>query len=245
MKTFEQNPKYYPEPSWLEPEKNPFGLACMDIRSLTRAMQSITDEQTRHRFRELQTSSGEEYVRLCHSWGGSDSWFDAHLKYPAIPELFYGPLFNAEQLEDKWNIYLLEGIPDEESSLESLYFCRSWTGDALFRALLEYDDQNSWIFGIQINPKIAAGVGPERANAIIDFIMKSHIFELEAPAPLPYSVFTGGKAITVDMEEYDLLAPPSQIAQIAFKGYGWRAGYVTPNNPPDFPFDFEHAEKLR
>jgi hypothetical protein len=54
------------------------------------------------------------------------------LSYPFNGESKDGPLFVAQQMEDKWDIYLYES---------NLYFARSWTGDLVLRAAIVFKEK--------------------------------------------------------------------------------------------------------
>ena len=62
-----------------------------------------------------------------------------------------GPLFVARQMEDKWDIYLYDG---------HLYFARSWTGELVFRAVIEFAAPQAVLTTVEANR--ALGVQSEQ-----------------------------------------------------------------------------------
>src|SRR5437667_10541486 len=102
--------------AWLGPEQNPFGLRVLDLRPFSTTMISATaDPSIATRFGQLRTASGEEH-RGRHPEDAVVT--PCNLTYPFNGESRDGPLFKAQQMEDKWDIYLHDG---------HLYFARSWT----------------------------------------------------------------------------------------------------------------------
>jgi hypothetical protein len=159
--------------AWLEPDQNPFGLRVLDCRPFSTAMISATkDPSIAARFGQLRHATGEEHR------GRSPE--DAvvvrcDLSYPFNGESRDGPLFIAQQMEDKWDIYLCDG---------HLYFARSWTGELVFRARIEFKET------VAVVSEIAASRAkvldePALAVRVVDFLMKTHLYRKEAPHPFP------------------------------------------------------------
>ncbi len=180
---------------WLEPAESPFGIRVLDCRSLTQTVTAVTQDQ----------AVAESYCRLRGSQGlecrgqvpeGADP-IPCDLRYAYAGAAKDGPLFKAQQMEVKWDIYLHEGF---------LYFCRSWTGELVFRAGLAITGREAAVSGVEATTTPEDPSLPVRE---VDFLIKSHIFGQEAPHPLPAS----------------LRPDPREIALYSFSRYGRRALY--------------------
>src|ERR1700682_3897273 len=100
--------------TWLGPDENPFHLRVLDCRPFSTTMISATkDAAIAARFSQLRSASGEEH-RGRHPEDAVVA--RCELSYPCNGESRDGPLFVAQQMEDKWDIYLYDG---------HLYFARS------------------------------------------------------------------------------------------------------------------------
>jgi hypothetical protein len=159
--------------AWLEPDQNPFGLRVLDCRPFSTTMISVTkDPSIAARFGQLRSASGEEH-RGRHPEDAVVARCD--LNYPFNGESRDGPLFVAQQMEDKWDIYLYEG---------HLYFARSWTGELVFRVAVEFREQQAVVTAVEASRAKAmddAGL----AVRIVDFLLKTHLYRKEAPHPFP------------------------------------------------------------
>src|SRR5262249_29722984 len=97
------------------------------------------------------------------------------LSYPSPGGSRDGPLFVARQMEDKWDVYLYDG---------HLYFARSWTGDLVYRAAVEFRGDEAVVTAVEVG-RARAGDDPGLAVRAVDFLLKSHVHGREAPHPLP------------------------------------------------------------
>jgi hypothetical protein len=161
---------------WLEPDQNPFGLRILDCRPFSTTMISTTkDPNIAARFSHLRSASGEEH-RGRHP---DDALIvPCNLIYPFNGESHDSPLFVAQQMEDKWDIYLYDGY---------LYFARSWTGDLALRATIAFKEKAAVITEIEAN---RAKVLDDSALAVkmVDFLVKRHLYHQEAPHPFPQGI---------------------------------------------------------
>ena len=158
---------------WLEPDQNPFGLRLLDCRPFSTSMISVTkDPNIAARFSQSWRANGEGY-RGRHPEDVVIVRCD--LGYPFNGKSKDGPLFVAQQMEDKWDIYLYDG---------HLSFARSWTGELVFRATFEFKEKEAIITEVEASQ---AKVMDEPALAVrmVDFLMKSHLYHKEAPHPSP------------------------------------------------------------
>ncbi len=159
--------------AWLEPEQNPFGIRVLDCRPFSTAMIAVTsDPNIAVRFNQLRGARGEEH----RGKSPDDSrMVRCALSYPLNGQSRDGPLFLAQQMEDKWDIYLYDGY---------LYFARSWTGELIFRAAICFKKSEAVLTEVAARQN-KVGDDPDLAVRMVDFLMKSHLYGKEVPHPLP------------------------------------------------------------
>jgi hypothetical protein len=81
-------------------------------------------------------------------------------------------VFLAQQMEDKWDVFLLRN---------ELWFSRSWTGEVVYRAAVTFDDSRAVITNVRTVREPAASDDPV---GVVDYLVKSHLYGLIAPHPL-------------------------------------------------------------
>jgi hypothetical protein len=163
----------FSEVAWLEPDQNPFGLRVLDCRPFSTTTISTTkDPNIAASFNRLRGSTVEEH-RGQHPADSLTA--SCELSYPFSGESRDGPLFVAQQMEDKWDIYLHDG---------HLYFARSWTGELAFRATVEFRQKEAVITEVEAS-RTKVTDDPTLAVRMVDFLMKTHLYRKEAPHPLP------------------------------------------------------------
>lgn len=162
-----------PDLRWLEASQNPFGMRVLDCRPVTRRWLSVTkNPDMAERFATLRSSTGLEHIGKTPS--GADR-VDCGMDYPFDGGVKAGPLFRAQEMEDKWDIYLYDGV---------LYFARSWSGDLAAIARIEFGDtaRITWAAAAM------SGNCPDGAPypiRVVDFLIKSHLHRRIVPHPLP------------------------------------------------------------
>jgi hypothetical protein len=157
--------------AWLEPDRSPIGIRVLDWCPFSTSMISTTkDPAIAAKFTHLRTATLEK-----HKGKSPEDALTVRcdLRYPFGSKLKDGPLFVAEQMEDKWDIYLQDG---------HLYFTRSWTGDLVFRASIAFQDHESIVSEIEANRAKVAN-DPTLAVHMVDFLVKTHLCRSEAPHP--------------------------------------------------------------
>jgi hypothetical protein len=150
--------------------ENAFGVDVWDCRAFTHNMVSTTGSaEIARRYVELRSSQGDEYRGQTPT--------NAHLitcnfTYPSSQRPSDGTLFKSKQMEDKWDIYLLD---------ERLYFVRSWTGELTFTAQVRHE------LGALHLTALAAEEhqDPAFAPQVVDYLVKTHVLRHEVPHPLP------------------------------------------------------------
>ena len=181
---------------WIPASKNPFGIEVLDCRSVTQTMVSSTgDRKIAETYARLRSCTGREYRGQEPK---ESRTVEIELAYPPVEKPEDGPVFKAEQMEDKWDIYLYDSL---------LYFCRSWTGVLAYRAQFNHLDDRSRF--VRIDFASQRHEQTEDAVGAVDFLIKSHLFGAVVPHPLSRS----------------LPRDPYKLALFSFSQYGRRCMY--------------------
>jgi hypothetical protein len=166
---------------WIEPEQNPWGIRILDCRPMTLTSTLITEtREVADTF--ARPTDGTDHIGHAPV---NASRLDCDLIYPFNGESRDGPLFFADVMEDKWDIYLYDG---------HVYFVRSWTRELHLRAKIELalpQARIPWIEAV----KTAAYEPASFAIRAVDFLMKSHLYRVEVPHPAPDRFATDPTAI--------------------------------------------------
>ncbi|KQW13041.1 hypothetical protein ASE08_07740 [Rhizobacter sp. Root16D2] len=103
------------------------------------------------------------------------------LSYEYGGESLDGILFKSAVMEEKWDIYLYENL---------VYFCRSWTGSLILVAEIAPVETSLRV------SRIWASRAQESAFALqqVDYLIKSHLYKLRVPHPLPLELQNDSKA---------------------------------------------------
>jgi hypothetical protein len=185
--------------AWLDKTSNPFGVRCLDCRIFSRSMLSTTkDPNVAAQFSALRKSTGTQYIGTLPP---NVVTVRCDLSYPHNGQSKDGPLFTAEVMEDKWDIFLYDGY---------LCFVRSWTGDLVFRAKISFTMSQANITVIDANAQVASQNSAYIVQQV-DFLIKSHLYKREVPHPLPA----------------DLPNEIQPIALYSFSQYGRWASFAT------------------
>lgn len=167
----------FPDLQWLEADQNEFGLRVLDCRPFSHSMLSLTkDESVAIKFNELRRSPGTEHIG---KEPDDPITADCHLTYPYSGEVHDGLLFIAEQMEDKWDIYLYDS---------HLYFARSWSGKLCFKAAINFTHGECVVSSVQSCASDEEDVIPGFSVRQVDFLIKRHLFGQEVPHQIPRSI---------------------------------------------------------
>ena len=154
---------------WLPAAQNPFGVDVLDCSVFAGTMVAMTSNaDVAKRFTELRESDGHH----CRDQDPNALTMACHLEYPSDSHT-EGPIFKAAQMEDKWDVFLLES---------NLYFARSWTGDVAYRVPVIFRNGLAIVREIHGDREPGASEDP---LGTVDYLMKSHVYGLVAPHPLP------------------------------------------------------------
>ena len=178
----------------VESSRNPFGVPVFDCRDfatsvLANAAEPIPQETTILPPPERDTLPDGVVSLNCS------------LTYPLGEVPPEGLLFTARTMQDKWHIYHDDG---------RLIFTRSWTGDPLFMAEFDAAPPVVTVRKVHAYPGAFDG-GPTLAVGIVDFLIKSHLFRVSVPHPLPE----------------ELPEIPSLVATWSFNHFGRWGHYAT------------------
>ena len=157
---------------WTAATENPFRVNLLDCSAFAESMVSLTSSaDIATRFSQLRGAQGEH----CRGKDPDNAvTTDCHLEYPSARH-DDGPIFQAQQMEDKWDVFLFDG---------HLYFARSWTGELVYKASVRFEDSKAVVVEIRRRGEART---EEDSVAVVDFLIKSHVYGLVAPHPLPKS----------------------------------------------------------
>ena len=161
---------------WISAADNPFGVDILDCRVFSESMIAVTgDPAVAQSYMTLRGASGEDHRG--HTPADSKTC-ECDLRYTRNESPPDGPIFKAQSMEDKWDIYFLGGY---------LYFARSWTGDLGYRAKVVFRDDCTNVTAIDA-PTALFDPDPSYPIAAVDFLIRSHLYRLPVPHPLPKSL---------------------------------------------------------
>lgn len=160
---------------WLDATdaKNSFGIRILDCLSTAMGLIAVTeDAHIARTYGKLRTDNGRRFIG---QQPNDPVETECKLTYPLDGSVADGPIHVSRVMEDKWDIYLYEG---------KLYFARSWTGELYFVAAIELTSPLATITHVVA---ARAPVGSDAAYAIrvVDYLIKSHVYERCLPHPLP------------------------------------------------------------
>lgn len=177
---------------WVSASDNPFGVDLLDCRSFSQSMVAVTqDPKVAESYATLRGSSGAQYRGRAPE---DSTTCDCDLRYPHKGDTRDGPIFKAEDMEDKWDIYLYDG---------HLYFARSWTGELEYRANIVFRDNGATVIAVEARRGLVES-DPSYPIAAVDYLIRSHLYRQPVPHPLPKS---SGQ-------------DPRQLALFSFSQYG-------------------------
>ena len=196
---------------WLTAEESPFEIAGVDCFKCTQTMRSVTqDENVAMKFFSLRNSNGDEYVgkepesaisipgKLCFEYSGEPIDF---------------MMFKAKTMEEKWDIYIHGN---------KFYFCRSWTGELIYTAEVEYVGDYIEVTKLLASENLSSDKHylSQQINYLIRHEMLGHI----VPHPLP-SYFR-----KEDLEEIALYSFKIYGKNCCFGTFEETIGYIKPQD---------------
>lgn len=132
---------------------------------------TTSDERIATSFTALRASLGQEYVGTLPQDAVE---IESRLVYPLKGAIADGALFKAQQMEDKWDLYLYG---------DRLYFVRSWTGALTYVAGFVITSDHLIIERLWASREQAGD--PQYVLRQLDYLVKSHALGRRLPHPLP------------------------------------------------------------
>jgi len=167
------NNDLYADVQWLDEAQSPFGIAGVDCFKFTQSMISAsTDAGVANKFGKLRNYDGKG---LTNKLPDDFVNFPVSLQYEDPGEVREGALVKAQQMENKWDIYLYG---------DKIYFCRSWTGNLGFVTKWSIENEVLSITKIYVHQDILEE-GEEYLTAQVDYLIKHYLFGKIVPHPLP------------------------------------------------------------
>jgi hypothetical protein len=152
----------------IDADRNSFGIPVIDCREFATSLLADSAEpippETAFLPRDQRTAIPQGATSVACS-----------LTYPLGDRPPEGPLFMARSMQDKWHIFYYG---------DRLIFTRSWTGDPLFVAECEHRGPMLNVRTVHAVPGSVDG-GNDLTVAMVDFLIKSHLFRVAVPHPLP------------------------------------------------------------
>jgi hypothetical protein len=165
--------KYKVPARWLQPNENFWGLTVLDCAEYAQNMMSFTgNPEIAKKYGELRRATGREWPALEFKPIQS---VPCNLTYKITRLPADGPVFKSSMMEEKWDIYLYN---------EHFFFCRSWGGELIHRAVVKSELPTLTVLKVESSQEL-----PEnRAVRQVDFLVKSHLMLAIALHPLPFEL---------------------------------------------------------
>ncbi len=181
---------------WLAPSENPWGLVVLDCTQFASTMMSVTESiEVVKKYDSLRSSAGEE---LRNQFFNPTLSISCDLAYKITGRAPDGPIFKSQAMEVKWDIYLYD---------DKLYFCRSWSGEMLYRATTKCEPPILHVVLVETSQESNEKTTLRHA----DFLIKSHALQAKALHPLPENLGRN----------------PEQLPRHSFSAYGSKGLYGT------------------
>ncbi len=174
-----------PPVRWLEAGESPYGIEVLDCRGLAaEARAAATSPEAAERFAALRGADGSA---LRGTVPHPPATLDCRLEYPMASPLPEGALFRATSLDEKWDLFHLEG---------SLYCARSASGALEYRAALAFPAGRMRVVRVSARADLAEAE-PAYVVAAVDFLVRTHVLGLEAPHPIPAAAQGGPEELAL------------------------------------------------
>lgn len=168
--TEEQENKY--QLPWVDPDENPWKVQILDLRPISLRMLSSSKDQ------EMATNavsySQEDGLVFLEQRVKSDKSFETNFSFPIDDTLERGVLFIPSEMEQKWAIYYHEN---------KLLFIRSWLREVL--VIAETTQENKQLTITKIHGEFTEGESEAFTQAVLKFLIYSHVLKEILPAPIP------------------------------------------------------------
>lgn len=194
------------ELKWISANESPFKLKVFDCREYAMKMISTTqNEEIVKSFFSSRQSYGKEYIGKFPE-NGAKIEVDLNFYCKNKPEFKDGVpdgvLAKASTMEQKWDIYKYANF---------IFYVRSWTGELVYFSNYIPTNDGFKINLIVLNGNRINDEDPYFELKVVEFLVHSHILNLQVPHPIPKSL------------EDD----PNKIAAFSFSMFGNRGYYAT------------------
>jgi hypothetical protein len=158
---------------WVHANDNAFGVDILDCRPTACSLLAVTrDQEIATKFVSLRQSNGDSLRTTDPKNAVSVA---SNLEYAYNGKLENGPICKAAEMEYKWDVHLYDDV---------LYFSRSWTGDLEYRLKIVFDSTCFRVVSIA-GPGEIMREDPTYAIAVVDFLIRSHVYHEPIPHPYP------------------------------------------------------------
>jgi hypothetical protein len=170
---------------WVKATDNPFEVEVLDCSVFSKTMISTTENpEIAEKYAMLRQSTGAEYKDTDPS---DFIEISCDLKYRREGETRDGPLFKAQEMDHKWDIYLYGNY---------LYFARSWSGILVHRARIGFELDCARVTLIRSALELAKE-DPAYVVASVDFLIRSHLYGRPVLHPLPRNLGNDPKTLAM------------------------------------------------
>lgn len=194
------------ELKWIEANDNPFKLKIFDCREYAMKMISTTqNEDIVKSFFSTRQSDGKEYIGKFPNNGAKIevdlNFFCKHISEfkDGIPD---GILAKASTMEQKWDIYKYANF---------IFYVRSWTSELVYFSNYIPTEKGFKIDLIVLDDSKIKEDDPYFDLKVVEFLVHSHILNLQVPHPIPKSLEDNAE----------------KIATFSFSLFGNRGYYAT------------------
>lgn len=155
---------------WLQANENVWGFLVLDCSKVAESMMSLTGKrEIAMKYSELRKASGQELPGLEFKPIQS---IPCNLTYRVNKRPADGPVFKSRMMEEKWDIYSYD---------ERLFFCRSWSGELIYRAAVKCEPPTLRVLTVESSENLPENMAVRQ----VDFLVKSHLMSAVALHPLP------------------------------------------------------------
>jgi hypothetical protein len=162
-----------PDLQWFAPGQNPWGVRLLDVRPVTLAMISTSqDPQCAVNALSFARDDGRSFIGARPL---VQRTVQADLRYRKPSVLPDGALFRPAMMEHKWALFYLQ---------KQIICVRSWQRHVF--AVAETEDDREFLRVVHLHGAFDEEQEPQGFTVrFFDFLMRSHALGLEWPAPLP------------------------------------------------------------
>jgi hypothetical protein len=167
---------------WIAVADSPFTVRVLDCRAAFGNLTAwTTDKAISESYLELRSSDGRQHI--AHQPASAKTIL-SNLKYHHAGHAPEGKLFRSSKMDEKWDIYHYD---------DTLLLVRSWRDQLVYRATVQFSDDEVHVLSIQYDSVFVES--DEMATRGVDFLIRSHLFDLVTPAPIPSRLREGAKEI--------------------------------------------------